>query len=743
MRLDVPVRGRWARGLPIVLAASTLLVAGPAAEETATSIASVRGTLPDGAVPPAGADPLPRLAGAVLSSVPFLAQETRPRAGRSEVAACILPDLDGDSVPDDCDNCVGVFNPEQGASYKVSAPLVTGGDVVQYLVSSDGATVLYRADQELDGQFELYSVPVDGSAVPVKLSGPLVVGGNVTQFRLSPLDTSAAFIADKETNDVFELYSVPLDGSAPPTKLSGPLVTDGDVFALQIGPDGSRMLYAADQAVDNDVELYSVPLAGPPASAVKLNGPLPPGGDVFGFQSTFDGTRVVYTADQVANDVFELYAVPIAGPAASAVKLNGPLVAGGDVNFAFVSPDSTRVVYTADQDTNDVAELYSVPITGPAASGVKLNLPMVTGGDVRTSDDIDLPLISRDDTTVVYIADQDTNDRFELYSVPLAGPASSGVKLNRPLVAGGDVLSFNINADSTTVVYRADGETDDFVNLYAVPIDRSGPDILLHDVGTLGFNVSYFVGWGDPILNDRAVYPVLQAGHYRFYTVPIDGSTPPLELNDPLPPGGGLFSAAMAVGPFPRAGNDGPELVVYTGDQETPGVSEAYVVPIDRDLAPTKVSPPLVADGDVQLVAAPQTFVAYVADQDANDVFELYLRRIDVDADGTLDACDNCPGVANPGQGPVVFGQTVEALDETTFLWPDAVDADYVRGPLDGVARYAIDLSGSVSGTSLADGTVPEGGAAWYYLLKLGGDCVAASWQSEPGAEPARDEILP
>ena len=97
-----------------------------------------------------------------------------------------------------------------------------------------------------------------------------------------------------------------------------------------------------------------------------------------GFVVSPDGTRVVYSADQNTDDVVELYSVPIAG--GTAVKLNPALVAGGDVFNRAVSPDGSRVVYSADQQTDGIIELYSVPITGGTA--IKLNGTLVAGGGV-------------------------------------------------------------------------------------------------------------------------------------------------------------------------------------------------------------------------------------------------------------------------------------------------------------------------------------------------------------------------
>ena len=78
---------------------------------------------------------------------------------------------------------------------------------------------------------------------------------------------------------------------------------------------------------------------------------------------------MVYWADQETDNVYELYSVPLGGPAAAGVKLNGAMVTGGYVHNFLISPDSSRVVYLADQQTDNVYELYSVPLGGPAAAG--------------------------------------------------------------------------------------------------------------------------------------------------------------------------------------------------------------------------------------------------------------------------------------------------------------------------------------------------------------------------------------
>lgn len=93
------------------------------------------------------------------------------------------------------------------------------------------------------------------------------------------------------------------------------------------------------------------------------------GGDVYSFAISPDGSRVVYRADQDTDFVDELYSIPIAG--GTSTKLNGTLPLNGDTTTYLISPDSTRVVYLADQNTNNVVEIYSVPVGG--GTPVKLN----------------------------------------------------------------------------------------------------------------------------------------------------------------------------------------------------------------------------------------------------------------------------------------------------------------------------------------------------------------------------------
>ena len=295
--------------------------------------------------------------------------------------------------------------------------------------------------------------------------------GNV-DFIISPDSRMVAFAADLDEEDVVELYAVPITGTTP-IKLNPPLVADGDITNSRIAftPESQALIYLADQEVDNRVEMYRVPVTG--GDAVKLNEPLVAGGNVLSFKIDADNERVVYLADQETNEVFELWSVPIAG--GDAVKLNGALVTGGNISSFLLDPLSNRVVYNADQETNGKLELYSVPVAGGVA--LKLNPPIaltgggdsgISGGEFAVNSVIPV---------VVFIARQAGAPGGRLYTIPTAG--GDLTQLSFEMLSTQRILSFRISPTGDRVLFNVGtrvGGTNAFKgNLYSNLIGAGQP----------------------------------------------------------------------------------------------------------------------------------------------------------------------------------------------------------------------------------------------------------------------------
>jgi hypothetical protein len=309
---------------------------------------------------------------------------------------------------------------------------------------------------------ELFGVSATGG-LPTKLNPPLVANGNVLPdgLQLSPIGDRALYAADQEEDSKVEIFSVPaLGGSA--VKLNGVLVEGGSVTpgSQRFSANGARVLYRADQNADEVFEVFSVSSVGGPA--VRINGALVTNGDVRleGLQFSPDSSRVLYSADQNEDEVYELFSVPAAG--GQAVKLNGELVDGGDVlEDAGFSPTGSRVLYRADQDVDGVVELYSVPAAG--GGSIRLNGDLIAGGNVESA------TFSPDGTHVAYLADQDVDDVFELYYAPSDG-GTVARKISGSMLSGGSVTDWQFSPDGRSLVYRADQEVAGKFELFAVSL---------------------------------------------------------------------------------------------------------------------------------------------------------------------------------------------------------------------------------------------------------------------------------
>jgi len=580
---------------------------------------------------------------------------------------------------------------------KISGALVAGGSVGSFEISADGARVVYRADQVRDEQFELFGVPLDGGAVATLSALPDRRNRDVMSFALA--GARAVYRADQDTQDVFEAYGVPLDGSLAPVRLNAPLAAGQGVLEIALAPDGSRAAFVASSGTGSSYELFSAPSDGS-AAAVRLNAPLPAFGTVMGgFQFTPDSTRVVYEAEQDVYPVTELYLAPADGSAPPS-KLSPPLVSGGNVLIGFAFAGNQGVVFKADALTFGVVELFSAPLTGGPA--VRLNGPLVFGGDVDTGVFL-LPdvayQVSANGQRVVYLADQEEDETFELFGVPVTGSRPAR-KLNESMPLGpitGDVVQYDVSADGAWSVYLADQQADGLFELFRVSAFGGGPVARLSADLVLGGGVQSFRLSPD---GSRAIYRADQDADevYELYMVPLDGSAPAQRLSGTLVAGGDVVTGYEFT-------PDGVR-VLYAADQEQDGVDELYSVRADGSAPPVKLSVlgaggAVVTTGSFLRVSPLSDRVVYVADAVTDELYELFS----VPTDGSAPPV-KLNGPIVPTSGDVGFGSLLGILarisptgDRVLYLADQLVDRqlELFSVPLDG-SLPAVKLSGAPLG---------------------------------------------
>ena len=380
-------------------------------------------------------------------------------------------------------------------------------------------------------------------------------------------------------------------------------------------------------------------------------------------------STVVYRADQDINDVFELYR------AGSGAKLTPPLSGAQDVTSFAVLPDKSGVVYIADQDSDDVFELYLVRFAIPGTS-TKLN------GALAGAQDVDRFVLLPSGSGVVYVADQDTPGIKELYFVSFSSVGTQARLVPTKHIGG----AFDVSPDSTAVVYIADSGSGQN-ELFRVPLSGGAP-ILLSDTLVVGGNVTHFkIAANSTTIVYRADQTVVQRFELFYVTTLNPGIS--VTLNGSLVPvPGGDVDTTFAITP-----NSGA--VLYQADETTDGTVELYRATIAPFPVRSKINGVLVGSVSNFAIAPNGAFVIYKADQDIFGVQELY--RVVLSPLGTAQK-------VNP---PIAAPKNVESFG----IAPDSGAIIYISDETTAGKHELHRVLSSVLGTStILNGTLRAGG---------------------------------
>lgn len=445
------------------------------------------------------------------------------------------------------------------APRRIDRPLVAERAVQPgYATSSDGRRVVYLADRDADGVFELFLAPSDGSRPAMKLNPPLPVGpveGDVSQARFGPDGTRAVFIADAHENDVFELFSVSSAGDEAPLQLNEPLAPGGDVTQFEFASD--LVVYMADQDVNDEMHVYSVPIGG--GTPIRLDD----AASVRFFELTPDRSRIVYRTDENRDGFHELNVAPVTG---GFPPIQLETSAPSDWPSQQVSPASDRLIYVGDRDRDGQVDLFSVPLAG--GSPVRLSDPTPAGRIVLGF------AITADSQRVVYLMRVGYYVQ-SLFSVPIDG-STSPIRLDAALSAEPTVRGFVLSPDGTSVVFSSDALEEGIYELFRMPVDASTGPVRLHTANADSPEITPD--------GTRAIYLVQTApGAYELHVVRLDASAPPIVLS---PARRYLFSPNKPI----RITPDSARVVFLSAPSH--GGQELHVVPLDGSHAPIRLSRP-------------------------------------------------------------------------------------------------------------------------------------------------------
>jgi len=406
--------------------------------------------------------------------------------------------------------------------------LVSSGHVSTFVWSATGADLAFTSKEEVPTENAGY-VLRDGAAAALRITPPpQVAGGGVNEVVLAPDGSRVAFTGKIESSERWDLYTVRLDGTGW-VKVCGPLVDGASAYGPRWSPTSERIAWTSDPTLSGHRGAYSSLAAG--GDLRLVSGAAIVGGDVSDFAWSGDGERIAFRGDLLQDGVFELFAADARGLAR--IRISGPmpviaLIVVGDV-YAFAwSPDGTRLAYTADQDVDEVVDLYVTDSLTPSS------WTMVSGAHPPTGKVMEWTWSPASDRLLMR-ADFDVDDHARVYTVPADG--GPRVDVSGALGANGHVYQAHWSLDGSHVLFGADLAGTNTFDLFSAPA-AGGPRTNLSNLEFPGF-VTYEV---HPALDGRVAFVSnLDVWHTdELFSVERDGSDL-VKVSGPLPAGGAVL----------------------------------------------------------------------------------------------------------------------------------------------------------------------------------------------------------
>jgi Tol biopolymer transport system component len=369
--------------------------------------------------------------------------------------------------------------------------------------SSDNQRIAYTADAAVEDVIELYVVDVSGSPpwaserVNVTFSS---FDQDVLWFGFSADSRWLAFVANQDDVDRFDLYIADVGGATPgaPVRVNP---TTSEVAAppptVSWSPDGTRLLYLAEGALDGagglwvsnvdsggaaapvkvaaayvahwaprgrklaviNTQVYLVDLSGPsPAAPQLLSGTLDPAaGEELAWAP--DGSRLAFRL--TGGGFARLYVVATSGSDMGNPHEVDAVINGVLFNFTW-SPDSSMIAYRG-ADGPELGVYVSEVLAAPTT-------PVRVSGNLVTSGSVDSFAWAPDSSRLLYLADQETDNKTELYVSRVAcGQLITSWKLNQALVD--DASGATWSPDGNWIAYAASVAFSDY-DVFVVRADK-------------------------------------------------------------------------------------------------------------------------------------------------------------------------------------------------------------------------------------------------------------------------------
>ncbi len=439
-------------------------------------------------------------------------------------------------------------------------------------------------------------------------------------------DTGRILLSSPLRNDdLIDLGIVNFDGTGLTrmNPMSGQWGLDVNSIIIPV-PKHSRALYVRSMVGRVQLkELHSVKIDG--SGDRILMGPTSanPVGGVTTYALTPDQNTVIAMGDVGPTDnEFNLYAINVSTGAQT--KLNGTMVAGGDVREFKISPDGSTVVFRMDKDIDEAINLYAVNVNG---TNLRRLGPAMAAGQAVQSDYV----ISPDSKWAIYRENKTLGGNLALSAVSLVTGEVIDVSAG---TVSGVTVSGQFSPNSRYVAYRTDRAIATCLELFVYDLQtRSDVRVSVPCVDTTN-DIGYFVWSGT---SDKVAYSqLINTLRFDLHVANVDGSGI-LQLTNAAVTRNGLFQGFKDKSILFTPNG---QKVIYQADMSgvVPGTAgemkfDLYAVNTDGSGAAVKLTSQSVStvtrDYPIIEVSPQGDRVAYVADMEVDGKYEMYLSAVD------------------------------------------------------------------------------------------------------------------
>ena len=349
--------------------------------------------------------------------------------------------------------------------------------------SADGATSVYAADMDGDGDMDIVSASsIDNTIAWYENNGAADPSWTKAVIATSAGGARSVYAADMDGDGDMDIVSASgnddtiawyeNNGAADPSCTAADIATSAD---------GAYSVFAADMDGDGDMDIISASTNDDTIAWYENNGAADPSWTKAVIATNADGARSVYAADMDGDGDMDIISASFVGDSVSWYENNNGDGSSWTATDIATDKDNAISVYAADMDGDGDMDIVSASARDDTIAWYENNGaadPSFTAADIATS---------ADGATSVYAADMDGDGDMDIVSASTNDDTIAWYENNGAADPSWTKAVIATNADGAWSVYAADMDGDGDMDI----VSASGNDDTIAWYENTGFSYNY------------------------------------------------------------------------------------------------------------------------------------------------------------------------------------------------------------------------------------------------------------